>query len=98
MTKGEKRARAIAQNGNDGLHYENVHDSNQLKLDLEFDTKPLAIYSMAQYKLNPMSIKSIDDVRKILVGMGLILRINGDNLSQEQKELIQKGYFIKDEG
>jgi 7,8-dihydro-6-hydroxymethylpterin-pyrophosphokinase len=87
----ERNARMdiIAQNGNDGEHYE---DEDLTVSDVE------ATYSWinpTSYKLDVSMIHDLEDIKDILEALNFTLHVNINDASPTQRRLIDNGTFKK---
>jgi hypothetical protein len=96
--ENERNARMdiIAQNGNDGEHYEGSFDVGRSGVDFTVDDH--ATYSWAMpvnYKLDVAMIHDLEDVKDVLEAMNLTLSVYREGTSPVQQRLINNGIFKK---
>tara|TARA_R110002020_G_scaffold242558_1_gene455924 strand:+ start:349 stop:708 length:360 start_codon:yes stop_codon:yes gene_type:complete len=95
----------IAQNGNDGEHYEDSELENADDVAIEFDYSDNDIptfdltagglaYNQKNYILDVAMIHDLEDVKDILECMNLNMNVF-ENPSEVQKRLIDSGIFKK---
>ena len=102
----EKRQKVIAQNGNTGEHYfDNTDDDAELppfkkvtapfQMENKVDSETLILGKIDTYVFNPNKKLTLEDVPKILSGIGLQIVDFGSGVSENCQELIDQGFFIK---
>ena len=101
----DARMDIIAQNGNDGEHYEDSELENADDIAIEFDysdsdmpTFDLSAsglsFNQKSYSLNVNYVHDLNDVKDILECMNLNMNVF-ENPSEVQKRLIDSGIFKK---
>lgn len=84
-----KRNRVVGQNGNTGEHYYDNNDE-----DAELPPQKDVEYT---YVFNREAVSTFEDIVDIIDAMGLKFINKVSNLTTEERYLIRKGFFKKEE-
>jgi hypothetical protein len=101
-----KRLKAIAQNGNNGEHYE--EESGQLEFNfweeqeyptelidmkVKFDPETMTLGKMDIYVFNRNKVFTLEDICDIIQGLNVQIVNYGSGFTPEAQRLIDKGLF-----